>query len=105
MKETPFRGRPNRFLIEATEKFYAEENDPTATALNENDPPATFSANDNLASLKTKFTQLLLPNLYKSNLSIHAITVAPPIKRLRDSCIETDWPATRSVASQTPAFC
>ena len=44
-------------MIEATEKFYAEENDFTATASNETDRPATSTANDNLVSLKTKLTK------------------------------------------------
>ena len=93
LKMTSPVGRPIRYLTENTLKSDAKEND----------PPGTCFADDNLTSLKTQLSQPLLPNLYISNLFIHAITVALPIKRLCDACIETDLPATRSVASQTPA--
>ena len=69
IKENRPRGRPNRYLADATNTFNADENA----------PPPTANSEEQLANLKRKLTEPLLPNPFNSNLSLHQLSVAPPL--------------------------
>ena len=93
LKEKRPRGRVSRFLTDATQKFNSNENAPPGTESNDNESDEENFA----ASFKRRLSQPLVPNPFNSNESLHALAIAPPIKRMREFEIETDKITSRTV--------